>query len=441
MTQAAEQAQLGGSPYQGYTYSYPHKTAYRPLDPPVRLETLWADEKRDALFLYVHVPFCGMRCGFCNLFTRAKPEPELVARYLDTLECQASHVRAALGPARFARFAIGGGTPTYLDLAGLSRVFRVAEETMSADIRAIPASVEISPETVDAAKLRLLAERGVDRVSIGVETFEELEAAAVFRPQTRPTVERALDLLRRFDFPTLNIDLIYGLPGQSVASWLDSVRAALRFEPEELYLYPLYVRPMTGLGRAHREWDDLRLACYREARALLLDEGYQQLSMRMFRARRAPDDCRPVYCCQEDGMVGLGCGARSYTKGLHYGTEYAVGARGVRAILEEYNARTSKAFEFADHGIRLDVKEQRRRYVIQSLLQADGLRYGAYEQRFGTATRDDVPELAELEALGLADRSTESLRLTREGLERSDAIGPWLYSARVRQLMEEYEWR
>ena len=432
---------LAGSPYRGYAYSYPHKTAYRPIDPPVALGPLWAGERRDFLFLYVHIPFCGMRCGYCNLFTRARPDEGLVSSYLGTLRRQAARVRAAMPDAAFARFAMGGGTPTYLDIAGLESALDVAERTMGADLARIPGSVEVSPETVDAEKLGLLRARGIDRISIGVETFDEAEAAAVSRPQKAAVVERALEIIRRSGTPTLNIDLIYGLPGQTVASWLLSLRAALRFAPEELYLYPLYVRPLTGLGRSHREWDDLRLACYREARDLLRGEGYEQVSMRMFRALHAPEDRGPVYRCQEDGMVGLGCGARSYTGALHYGSEYAVGGRGVRAILDDYAARPDHAFDRADFGCRLDEDDRRRRYVIQSLLSGEGLDGAGYLRRFGTDPFADLPGLAELEELGLAVRSADRLALTDSGLERSDAIGPWLYSERVRRLMEDYAWR
>jgi oxygen-independent coproporphyrinogen III oxidase len=389
----------------------------------------------------VHIPFCGMRCGYCNLFTRARPDGELVAGYLDALRRQAARVRAAIPDATFARLAIGGGTPTYLDRPDLESVLDVAGRTMGADLASIPGSVEVSPGTVDAEKLDLLRARGIDRISIGVETFDEAEAEAVSRPQDAAVVRRALELIRRSGAPILNIDLIYGLPGQSVASWLGSVRAALRFAPEELYLYPLYVRPMTGLGRSHREWDDLRLACYREARALLLGEGYAQSSMRMFRAPHAPEDRGPAYRCQEDGMVGLGCGARSYTRALHYGWEYAVGGRGIRAILDDYLGRPDRAFDLADFGCRLDAEDRRRRHVIQSLLSGEGLDRADYRRRFGADPFEHVPELAELEGLGLAVRSPDRLALTVWGLERSDAIGPWLYSERVRGLMEDYSWR
>ncbi|MGE3819264.1 MAG: STM4012 family radical SAM protein [Isosphaeraceae bacterium] len=432
---------LDDSPYQGYLYSYPHKTSYRPLDPPVALGPLWEAERRDALFLYVHIPFCGMRCGFCNLFTRAGASEDAVARYLAALTRQARRVREALGDARFARFALGGGTPTYLDARSLDTVLDLAERVMGADLRAVPASVEVSPETVDAEKLNSLVTRGVDRISIGVETFDDAEASAVFRPQSVATVEKALDLIREAGPSILNVDLIYGLPGQSVASWVRSVDRALRRRPEELYLYPLYVRPLTGLERSGKSWDDLRLACHREGRDLLISEGYEQVSMRMFRRIDAVEEAGPTYSCQDDGMVGLGCGARSYTQDLHYATEYAVAAKGVRAILDDYASRPDVRFDFADYGRRLGPEDQRRRFVLQGLLTCEGLNLASYEARFGASALDDLPELTTLVHLGLADLTAGVLRLSERGLERSDAVGPWLISEAVRQASEDYSWR
>ena len=432
---------LTEAPYQGYSYGYPHKTAYRPLRPPVALREAWAAEPRDALFLYLHVPFCEMRCGFCNLFTQARPKVELVNSYLAALRRQAVQVREALGKARFARCAIGGGTPTFLAADQLDTLFDIAEEVLSTRLADVPVSLEVSPETIDADKLTLLKERGVERISIGIQSFREAETSAVGRPQPAAIVRRALELLQFADFPTLNIDLIYGLPGQTVDSWLASLEAALAYFPQELYLYPLYVRPLTGLGKSERCWDDLRLDCYRQGRAHLLSRGWRQVSMRMFQAPHAPPSTGPVYCCQDDGMVGLGCGARSYTRRLHYSTEYAVGVRGVREIVADYVSRPDAEFAQANYGFLLDDGEQRRRYVIQSLLTQDGLDLPAYQRRFHSDPLDDLPQLLELEPLCLANRQGQNLILTAAGLERSDAIGPWLYSQRVGALMAGYEYR
>ncbi|ALO12125.1 Radical SAM domain protein [Streptomyces venezuelae] len=439
-------------PYRSYVYAYPHKTAYRPLpDPAPSLSALWRDEPKDALSLYAHIPFCEVRCGFCNLFTRIGAPDELTTRYLDALDRQATTVREALGdaaPVRFATAAFGGGTPTFLTAAELSRLCDIAEKRMGVDLRAVPLSVETSPATATADRLALLAERGATRLSIGVQSFVEAEARAAVRPQRRADVETALGRIRDTGVPVLNIDLIYGIDGQTERSWRSSLDAALAWRPEELYLYPLYVRPLTGLGRispadrerADREWDERRLRLYRYGRDHLLAHGYEQVSMRMFRRTDAaplgPDD----YACQTDGMIGLGCGARSYTSALHYSFDYAVDMREIRSIIDAYTE--SEDFSRVEVGRWVDAEEARRRHLLQSLLQAEGMPVAGYEERFGSSPFADFPaELARFEALGWLDADAPAglLRLSPEGLAHSDGLGPELFSPDVRAAMAAYE--
>jgi oxygen-independent coproporphyrinogen-3 oxidase len=275
-----------------------------------------------------------------------------------------------------------------------------------------------------------------------VQSFLDAESRAAGRPQRRTEVDRALDAIRASGAPVLNIDLIYGIDGQTAETWRTSLETALRWRPEELYLYPLYVRPLTGLGRrAHTraDWDAERLARYTEAVELLGAAGYRQESMRQFRRADLPTPDGPDYCCQDDGMVGLGCGARSYTTALHYSFDYAVSVSEVRAVLDDYLARPADDFDHAEVGYHLDAAEQRRRWLIQSLLRAEGVDPGAYRKRFGSAHPDDFPELAELTRRGWA--TDDGTRLTAAGLARSDAIGSWLVSAPVRQAMTGYALR
>ncbi len=434
--------------FQAYVYAYPHKTAYRPLSPAVPLGALWAGEPRDSLFLYLHVPFCEQRCGFCNLFTRAMPPGELVERYVAVLERQAAVTRRFLdegGAFRFTRAAIGGGTPTYLDAAQLERVIALMRV---AGRGAGPMSVETSPETALPDRLAVLVGGGADRISIGVQSFVAAECRAVNRPQDPAEVHRALAAIRDAGPATLNIDLMYGLPGQTLATWQHTLAETLAYAPEELYLYPLYVRPLTTLGKKGvpapvmerggftppRGIDAHRVELYDHARDALVAAGYTQVSLRMFRRGAAGG---PAYCCQDDGMVGLGCGARSYARGLHYSTEWAVGTRGVREIIDRWVQRDDAAFAVADYGIALSPDEQRRRWLILSLLSDAGLDLAAYRARFAGDADAHFPELAELEARGFATRTT-TLALTAEGLARADAIGPWLFSADVRTRMQEF---
>lgn len=429
---------LAQSPYQHYVYSYPHKTTYRPL-PARSLTDVWAIENRNSLFLYIHIPFCEMRCGFCNLFTTVSHDPEWINHYVQAVYRQAKSFRSSMGTMQFARFALGGGTPTQLPLDSLERILDIADHTMGASLNRIPVSVEVSPDTSSLEKLTLLYERGTDRISIGVQSFIDSEVRAIQRRQTSTEVKAALDRIRSVGFPTLNLDLIYGLPGQTIASWLESLHTALQFRPEEIYLYPLYVRPLTGLGCSDREWDDIRLSCYRAGRDTLLAAGYTQISMRMFRAPHAQDTPGPVYCCQADGMVGLGCGARSYTRSLHYSYDYAVHSREIKSILNQYIASDDLDFTTINYGFILNQDEQQCRFILLSLLSHEGLDRVAYQDRFSHDIMTDYPDLQSWCDLKLIQLTEQRLHLTELGLERSDVIGPSLFSNQVRSLMNSYK--
>lgn len=435
-------ALLEGSPYLGYTYSYPHKTAYRPLRPARRLRDVFAGEDKSALFLYVHVPFCEMRCGFCNLFTTTDTRVEKTGGYLDALRRQADVVASELGDASYSRFAIGGGTPTYLSPTQLEQLFASVRSAFGISPCAIPTACETSPTTASPDRLDVLEGLGVERISIGVQTFDERESRQLGRTQRSDSVEDALAAIRDRNFPVLNVDLIYGGEGQDSDSFERSLRRALEWTPEELYLYPLYVRPLTGLGKRQRDWDDVRIASYRRGRHVLLSEGYEQVSMRMFRrAGCAATNGAPQYRCQSDGMIGLGSGARSYAESLHYSSEYAVGREPIRELVAQFNDRADAEFGLADYGFELDREEKVRRFVLLSLLQAQGLPVATYRDRFAAEPCQDLPELLALAEVGLIQISDARVQLTESGLERSDAVGPWLYSARVRHRMESYSWR
>ncbi|WDZ90163.1 STM4012 family radical SAM protein [Nocardiopsis sp. HUAS JQ3] len=433
------------SPYQSYVYAYPHKSAYRPFTERPALADLWRGEDVGALSLYAHIPFCEMRCGFCNLFTRSTPPAEQVTAYLDALERQAEAVAGALPEgAAFARAALGGGTPTYLTAEELTRVYDLTERAFGVDLSAIPVSVETSPATATPDRLAVLDARGATRISMGVQSFLDSEAHAAGRPQKRAEVDRALAAIREHASADLNLDLIYGIDRQDARTWAYSLDTALEWEPEEVYLYPLYVRPLTGLGRRARAWDDHRLGLYRQGRDHLRERGYEQVSMRMFRRADAPRTQAPDHSCQTDGMVGLGCGARSYTSAAHYSFDYAVGVGQVRSIIADYTGRDQADFGRAEVGFHMDEGERRRRHLLQSLLLAEGMDTAAYADRFGSRPEVDFAStLAVLDGRGWLERdgAPDLLRLTPEGLAHSDAVGPMFFSAGVAALMADYEAR
>lgn len=424
--------------FHSYAYSYPHKHSYRKLEP-VALDRLWQEEKKDALFLYVHLPFCEMRCGFCNLFTIANPKEDVVTQYLRALEREAVTLQQLIQPVHFGQMAVGGGTPTFLDLPQLEQLFNIIRKT-GATPEQIPVSFEMSPKTITAEKAAFLVEQGVDRVSMGIQSFLETEQKALGRPQKNKEVFAALDLLKQYAFATVNVDLIYGAYGQTTDSWLFSVQQAIDYAVEEIFIYPLYIRPLTGITKTDQQPNDNRSILYQAAKSLLLESGYEQVSMRMFRLPKTGSPATPAvqYSCQEDGMIGLGAGARSYTQSVHYSSEYAVARHNIKSIIDQYSAKSNNDFSRADYGIVLSREEQQRRFIIKSLLHSSGLHLYRYQQLFGHEAIDAYPQLEQLIAHGMATRQGTSLYLTSTGIDHSDAIGPWLYSSAIEELIQNF---
>jgi oxygen-independent coproporphyrinogen III oxidase len=421
-----------------YAYSYPHKSSYARFQSPVRLAELWREEIARVAALYVHIPFCEMRCGFCNLFTQSQPRVEAVEAYLDSLIRQMRIVSGELPRLSYGQLAIGGGTPTYLSALQLRRLMESLERQFGIRIAGCGASVETSPATTDSERLGVLSEFGVHRISIGVQALDERDLRRFGRPQSARAAFAALELIRRHSFGVLNIDLIYGDDDQEVADFTTSIRTALQVEPEELYLYPLYVRPLTGLGLRGRVLSQHRSDLYRAGRDILLESGYEQLSMRCFRRRDVADEAGGEYQCQSDAAVGLGCGGRSYTRATHYSSKFAVTQQGIRAILGEWIGSTDDEFRFATHGIRLPIDEQRRRFVILSLLDQAGLDEARYQRTFGSPPEDHFSVLNDLVEEDYVVRRDGRLVLTPSGMEWSDRVGPLLYSDEVRRRLEMF---
>jgi oxygen-independent coproporphyrinogen-3 oxidase len=427
----------------GYVYGYPHKKAYRAL-PPRAPDEVWRHESRDRLFCYVHVPFCSQRCSFCNLFTYVPGGDDPAERYLDALARQMGLYAAMLRPMRFTRLYVGGGTPTYLDTGQLRRLTAALRDVLGVDPAQTPGCIEASPETVDEEKVGVLRELGFQRISLGVQSFVADELRHVNRRFEFARNRAAVETIGRAGFPHFNLDLIYGLPGQTARTWLASLDEAVASPATSLFLYPLYVRPLTGLDRrpdlppAPSEPEMARM--YDLAVVQLSGAGFRQLTMRQFRRDVPTDGTDLEYRCQSDGMLGLGAGARTYTTGLHYSTPWRMVARNIRSVVEDYRAAMRAGDALIRHGFDLDEDERQRRFVIVSLLY-DGVDRRAFAAAFGAEAGERfAPQWDALAAEDCVAVEDDAIRLTPRGVRHADVVGQLFFSERVRRLMDTYEY-
>lgn len=421
-----EQQQI--SRYVSYMYSYPHKTAYRTLTPPVSLSPyLERLEGREAS-LYFHIPFCAHKCGYCNLFSQQCCDAERISLYLHTMRRQAEQLSVAAQGLKFTSFAVGGGTPLILDEGQLEELFCLAE-LFGVHPSRVFTSVETSPEYTQKSVLRQLRARGVERLSMGVQSFNETELKKLKRRPGLGTVVGALENIVEAGFPQFNLDLIYGIEGQTVESFMRSLNTALTYRPNELFIYPLYVRPGTRINV--RSTDDIGYAIYKSASELLVGQGFVQTSMRRFVRRETTET---EFSCGDEVMLSCGAGGRSYLGNLHYATPYAVRQQAIADEIDHYIRTTD--FMTAANGFLLSTEEMQIRFIIKNLMYHRGVDLAEYEKRFGE--KPDRNLFREFTDRGWIEETGRIVRLTEEGMAYSDYIGQAFISPVVRKLMSEY---
>jgi oxygen-independent coproporphyrinogen-3 oxidase len=411
-------------------YSYPHKTAYRLFEPPVSLAAYLKKVEGWRASLYFHIPFCRYKCGFCNLFSLQSCNASKIDAYLDAMYRQACRLSSLTKTLQFDAFAIGGGTPLVLSVGQLNKLVDMAA-LFGVSTNKVFTSIETSPDYAGAEVLRFLRDKGVERLSIGVQSFDTEELLCIKRRTSVSVIETALDTIRQMNFPQFNIDLIYGIEGQTTESFLFSVRRALRYHPTELFLYPLYIRD--GVRIAGKVNSECLFDMYTAGRDELLKSGFRQTSMRRF-VQDNGREAGPAYSCGDEIMISCGCGGRSYIGKLHCATQYAVGPSHIKSIIDAYIATTD--FTTATNGYLLSEEEQRRRYLIKNLMYYRGIDKADYAQRFG-GCMPDAPFKTLLDKSLIEDKEG-FIRLTAEGMAWSDDIGQLFISPVVRKQMDDY---
>ena len=368
---------------------------------------------------YVHVPFCRVRCGYCDFNTYTATELGDVpgasrASYADAAIAEVRLARRVLGdvdvPVQTVFF--GGGTPTLLDPADLARVVAAIDDEFGL-VPDAEVTTESNPDSVDADALARLREGGVNRVSFGMQSASTHVLAVLDRTHDPERVPRVVDWARRAGFEQVSLDLIYGTPGESLEDWSSSLAAALACEPDHLSAYALIVEEGTALARQVRRGrlpmtDDDDLA----DKYLAADEALERAGLGWYEvsnwARTPEAACRhnELYWTGADWW-GVGPGAHSHVGGVRWWnvkhpTPYAV----------RVGAGRSPA-----HGREVLGSETRR---VERVLLETRLRQGLPVDVLDDAGRAALPEQVERGLVEAVDRGR--VVLTTRGRLLADAV-------------------
>ncbi|MBR4083218.1 MAG: STM4012 family radical SAM protein [Lachnospiraceae bacterium] len=420
--------------YQQYMYSYPHKTAYRKIEQSF-IEQYKPLLKQQKNSLYFHIPFCESKCGYCNLFSVTGQKEDFISEYLDA--CQRQIEQYALQDIVFSDLTIGGGTPLLLSKEQLERLFAMAKAGFGWDVSPT-IIIETAPNQTTWEKLCIMKENKVSRVSIGVQSFCQAELDRLCRHHTVKQAREAIKLLKQAMFPCLNLDFIYGIKGQTLETIRSSLEEAVSYEPDEIFIYPLYIKPGTILDRKQEKASDSRYMFYCFIRDFLCNRGYHQTSMRRFVATKAGKTEKMAASeCGFENTISIGCGGRSYIGNVHFCTPYGVKQETCQRILKDYIQ--CQDYRQIAYGCILSEEEVRRRYVIKNLLAGRGILLREYQDRFGSDLFKDYDILQDCLEKDYLVLEGKRLHLSEEGMALSDYIGPALISKEIRQRMSEWK--
>jgi oxygen-independent coproporphyrinogen-3 oxidase len=362
---------------------------------------------------YIHVPFCAHRCGYCD-FTLVARRDDLIEAYLEALAIELGRLER---PREVDTLFFGGGTPTHLAAPQLECLMALAHRWFPS-ARGAEICVEANPAGLDDAKIAILAEAGVNRVSLGVQSFDTGVLELLERDHRGPEVPAVVERVRR-QIPNIGLDLIFGVPGQSLELWQATLAAALALQPTHLSTYGLTFEKGTSFqsrlnkGLIHRCDEESERQMY----ALAMDElpraGFEQYELSNF--------ARPGFCCRHNQVYwsgrpffGFGPGAARYAAGRR-----ELNHRSVTTWINRVLAGHSPIAESEE----LSPESRARELIMLNLRRCEGLSLTEFREQTGFDFRALAGEMLPRHLRqGLLEECDGHVRLTREGRFLADTV-------------------
>jgi len=272
-----------------------------PAVPSTAYRTLPAFSARPQIeALYVHVPFCTSKCHYCDFYSLADHLHQ-ADDYLSALATEIQLTTALYGRPAPSTIFIGGGTPTLLDPLRLKRLLGLIHQSIDSS-RVTEFTIEANPNTFDAARAHVIAEAGINRISFGAQSFIPSELVTLQRDHDPASVPPAVALARSVGITNLNLDLIFGIPGQTAVTWHSSLSQALALAPKHLSCYSLIYEPNTAMTARMKKGEfqpineDLELDLFNDTYAALRDANFERYEVSNFALRSATRS----YRCQHN---------------------------------------------------------------------------------------------------------------------------------------------
>ncbi len=366
---------------------------------------------------YIHVPFCRHRCGYCN-FALVADRDDLLESYLAALDLELSWLE---GPFEVDTLYLGGGTPSHLPPPLLQQLFEMVLRRFSLGEN-YEFSMEVNPADVHQELVDVMEHYGVNRVSLGAQSFSARKLKILERDHDATRIEQAVGLLADA-IPSISLDLIFAVPGESLEEWNADLDHAIQLAPQHVSTYGLTFEPGTAFER-RRQQDEFQQVSeetdrrmYETAIERLVASGMEHYEVSSFALQGKRSRHNETYWSGRS-FFGVGPGAASYQQGRR-----VTNLRSTVGYLRRVHAGESPVVEQDE----LEPKERAREFLVLGLRRLEGVDEDQFERHSGFSLEELAgPALRRLVDLQLLEKTSRGIRLSREGLLISDSIWPEL---------------
>ncbi len=370
------------------------------------------------LGLYLHFPFCLSKCPYCDFNSYQLKEDNQITSYISALYQEISAYSQKLKKNNITTIYLGGGTPTILSGIQIYSILKFCRDKFNIDKNA-EITIEANPGTLDSEKLKLIIESGIDRLSLGAQSFNNVFLKILGRIHNTKSIIDSYFLAREIGFSNINIDIMFALPGQTSEDLQATLKKAISLKPDHLSLYNLTVKPGTEYYKKYKKGklklpnEDEEFEMYNWAMHFLKENNFEHYEIANF-ARPNKKSMHNLLYWQNKPYLGIGAGAFSFIRGYRY-MNYENPVSYIKEIM--------KGKLPIDNGEKISLRKRMIETIILGLRTKDGVGYKQFKTRFGVSLSDIFSEtIDKLVNLGLLQKGNYRIKLTKKGIFLANTV-------------------
>lgn len=370
------------------------------------------------LGLYLHLPFCISKCPYCDFNSYQLKEDNQISSYISALYQEITTYSKKLKKSNIKTIYLGGGTPTILSGVQIYNILEFCKSKFTIDKDA-EITIEANPGTLDGEKIKLLIESGINRLSLGAQSFNNLFLKKLGRIHNTKDIIDSYHLARKEGFNNINIDIMFALPDQTTEDLQITLKKAISLKPDHLSLYNLTIKPGTEYYKKYKKGklklpnEDEEFDMYNWAIKFLEESGFEHYEISNF-ARPYKRSMHNLIYWQNKPYLGIGAGAYSFIKGYRY-MNYESPARYVKEMMSGKLP--------VDNGEKLSLRKRMIETIILGLRTKDGVGYIKFKARFGVNLNDIFSEqVIKSVNLGLLQKDDYRIKLTKKGIFLANTV-------------------